>query len=172
MRRPPRRRSAAAASRPNHGEAHAAEPQPKAPSSNDGERGGAGDTCMGPKCCGCVWCWHSGVPCPLRWPLRRHCSRTRAAAPSPQTSRVSSQSSEAAASHPAQRGAQNIFKRVRRSQLRLQRLRQRGQRRRRRGRRVGSAARLIFHSGRLGVGAEQQFHHLERRALGSGVVQG
>ena len=38
--------------------------------------------------------------------------------------------------------------------------------------RVGSAARLILRSGGFEVGVEQQLHHIERRALGGGVVQG
>ena len=38
--------------------------------------------------------------------------------------------------------------------------------------RVGSAARLILRSGTFEVGVEQQLHHIERRALGGGVVQG
>ena len=37
---------------------------------------------------------------------------------------------------------------------------------------VGSAARLALRNGRIGVGFEEQLHHIERRALGSSVVQG
>jgi hypothetical protein len=38
--------------------------------------------------------------------------------------------------------------------------------------RVGSAARLILRSDGIEVGVEQQLHHIERHALGGGVVQG
>ena len=50
------------------------------------------------------WCWHSGVPCLLRRPWRRR-SRPRAAASPRPMSRPSLRRSEAAAFHPAQRGA-------------------------------------------------------------------
>ena len=128
--------------------------------------------CLGPKCRGCVWCWHSGVPCPLRWPLRRHCSRTRAATPPPPlSSRRTLRHSEAAAFCPAQRGARGTLGGGQRSWPR---------RRKHWGTgscggsvaRVGSAARLIFFGGGVGAGVVQQLHHLEQRALGGGVVQG
>ena len=56
-----------------------------------------------------LWCWQSGVPCALRWPWRRHCSRARAATSPPLTLGRSLRSSEAAASRPAQRGARGIL---------------------------------------------------------------
>jgi hypothetical protein len=140
---------------------------------------------MGPEVlCGsasAVWCWQSGVPYPLRRPWWPRCSRARAAASPPPMSRLSPQHSAAAVFRPAQRDAPGQPHRTRFSVCGFGR----GRGAAAQGNRqsapqpcwacsacVHSAARLILRSGRVRVGVEQQLHHLERRALGGGVVQG
>jgi hypothetical protein len=128
-----------------------------------------------------VWCWQSGVPYPLRRPWWPRCSRARAAASPPPMSRLSPQHSAAAVFRPAQRDAPGQPHRTRFSVCGFGR----GRGAAAQGNRqsapqpcwacsacVHSAARLILRSGRVRVGVEQQLHHLERRALGGGVVQG